>query len=478
MISQTASAELQRQAQISLARRSFWHYCLYTDSVQYETPHLKQLCTILNNVFYGLPLDHTGKVYRKIVLSLPPRHWKTRTLIHFCAWALGKNQQHRIIAGTYNEKEASDYGKFTRDEIVEEKNDPADIVFSDVFKDDGKAVSLKHGDMGKSKWALEGEHFNFLATSPHGSLTGKGGTIKILDDLVKDAEKAMNENHLDSLFTWCVSTWASRTEGMDGGNPIEILCATRWSKNDPTGRFMQEEPGEWYEFSLEVYDGKNMLCDDMLTYEAYARNRRLAERNTNPVSRAIFQANYHQKIVAIEGCLYTNIQTYDELPQSYEARKAYIDVADEGDDFLCAGMYIESGGLAYMVDVYYTQESAEVTEPVLAQKLIDADIRDIVSESNGGARSYSRNVEREVGERGGDAKFITFHQRKNKMARIQSQSNNVLDKVRMPENWIHLWPEFANHVLSFNTKIKNQADDAPDMLTGIYERMGRKLSWG
>ena len=246
-LSRQANQELKRQARIKLASRSFWHYCLYTDSEVYRKPHLKTLCIILNNLFYGLPVDKTGKVYKKIIISLPPRHWKTRTLIHFCSWALGKNQEHRIIAGTYNEKEAADYGKFTRDEIMEESNDPCDIVFSDVFlNDDGDPIRLKQGDMGKSKWALERQHFNFLSTSPHGSLTGKGGTIKILDDLVKDAEKAMNAAHLDSLFTWYVSTFASRTEGLDRGEPIEIICATRWSKNDPTG-------------SLVLHGGKSLV---------------------------------------------------------------------------------------------------------------------------------------------------------------------------------------------------------------------------
>ena len=474
-----AKQELKRQAKITLCRRSFWHYCLFTDSETYNEPHLKKLCTILNNIFYGLPLDASGKIYKKIIISLPPRHWKTRTLIHYCSWVLGKNQEHRIIAGTYNEKEAADYGKYTRDEIMEISNDPEDIVFSAVFfNSNNEPVRLKHGDMGKSKWALEGQHFNFLSTSPHGSLTGKGGSLKILDDLIKDAEKAMNETHLDSLFTWYVSTYASRTESIDHGQPIEIICSTRWSKNDPTGRLLQEEPGQWFEYSIPVRTDGKMLCDDMLSLEAYERIKNLARRNSNPVSWSLFQANYHQKIIAIEGCLYTNLKTYEELPIKYEARKCYVDVADQGDDFLCAVMYIFAGGLAYVVDVEYTQESAETTEPNLTKKLIINEIKECDFESNAGGRSYSRNIKRLIQEQEYDCKIVAFHQSKNKMARIQSQSNNVLEKILMPKNWIHRWPQFANHVLSFNTKITNQADDCADTLTGIYERMGRKMSWG
>ena len=478
-LSQKANIKLKRRMKIVLCRRDFWHYCLFTDSETYNEPHLKNLCTILNNIFYGLPLDRTAKIYRKIIISLPPRHWKTRTLIHYCAWVLGKNQEHRIIAGTYNEREAADYGKFTRDEIMEESNNPDDIVFSDVFRnEEDDPIKLKHGDMGKSKWALEGQHFNFLSTSPHGSLTGKGGSLKILDDLIKDAEKAMNETHLESLFTWYVSTYASRTEALDKGQPIEIICATRWSKNDPTGRLLQEEPGEWFEYGIEVFDGKKMLCNDMLSRDAYNRIKNLARRNSNPVSWSLFQANYHQKIVAIEGCLYTNMGTYDELPQKYESRKCYVDVADQGDDFLCALLYIVSDGMAYLVDVEYTQESAETTEPNLTKRIIDNEIKECDFESNAGGRGYARNIKRLLNEEKYDCKVVAFHQSKNKVARISSQSNNILEKVRMPTNWIHRWPQFANDVLSFNTKITNQHDDCADALTGIYERMGRKISWG
>ncbi len=457
----------------------------------YKVPHLQKLCLILNNVYYGLPIDHTGIVYRKIILSLPPRHWKTRSLIHFCAWALGKDQEHRIIAGTYNEKEAADYGKFTRSEIMEESNDPDDIVFGDVFFDkEDRPVRLKAGDMGKSKWALRGEHFNFLSTSPHGSLTGKGGTIKILDDLVKDAEKAMNEVHLDSLFTWYVSTFASRTEGKDGGNPIEINCATRWSKHDPSGRLLMDEPGQWFEYKLEVFDGKEMLCDEMLNKEAYDRIKNLARRNSNPVSWALFKANYHQSIVSVEGCLYTGIKMYDELPSvPFEQRRAYVDVADEGNDFMCGLMYVVYDGMAYIIDVVYTQENAEVTEPKLADALIKGEIKTANFESQAGGKGYARNIRRivedtdwtdEAGEKvhGWDCRCSWFHQSKNKMARITSQSNNVLEKVIVPRNWIHLWPQFANDVLNFNTKVTGQNDDCADALTGVYEFMKKGLSWG
>ena len=482
-VSQQEDAAVARQSRITMCRRGFWYYCLYTDSMTYTVPHLQKLCMILNAIYYGLPIDASGKIYRKIVLSLPPRHWKTRTLIHFCAWALGKDQTHRIIAATYNENEATDYGKFTRDEINREKNLPEEIVFGDVFKQDtgefaGHPVRLKHGDQGKRKWALQGEHFNFLSTSPHGSLTGKGGTIKVLDDLVKDAEKAMNEVHLDGLFTWYVSTFASRTEGKDGGEPIEIVCSTRWSKRDMSGRLLTEEPDDWFEYKLEVYNGRKMLCDEMLTKAAYNRIKTLARRNDNPVSWALFQANYHQSIIAVEGCLYTNLKTYEELPGKYEARKCYVDVADQGDDFLCAVLYIVADGFAYAIDVEYTQKSAETTEPELAKRLIENEIKECDFESNAGGRSYARNIKRLLQDEEYDCKIVAFHQSKNKVARIQSQSNNVLEKVLMPKNWIHRWPQFANHVLNFNTKIAGQHDDCADTLTGIYERMGRKISWG
>ena len=50
-------------------------------------------------------------------------------------------------------------------------------------------------------------------------------------------------------------------------------------------------------------------------------------------------------------------------------RKAYVDTADTGADYLCAIIYDETEVGNFIVDVLYTQRPMEYTEPTLAMML-------------------------------------------------------------------------------------------------------------
>ena len=53
---------------------------------------------------------------------------------------------------------------------------------------------------------------NHLTTSPGGSATGFGANLRVLDDIVKNAEEAHNELTKDEQWTWFTQTMLSRLE--------------------------------------------------------------------------------------------------------------------------------------------------------------------------------------------------------------------------------------------------------------------------
>ena len=55
------------------------------------------------------------------------------------------------------------------------------------------------------------------------------------------------------------------------------------------------------------------------------------------------------------------------------------------------------------------------------------------------------------------------------MARILSNSTSVMNNVYFPVNWRDRWPEFARDIMKYQREGKNEHDDAPDALTGVYE---------
>ena len=156
----------------------------------------------------------------------------------------------------------------------------------------------------------------------------------------------------------------------------------------------------------------------------------------------------------------------------------YTDTADEGSDFLCSicyGMYESS---YYILDVLYTKDAMEVTEPATARMLTENHVGCAIIESNNGGRGFARSVQRECKEIGNSHTRIKwFHQSKNKTARILSNSTAVMDNLYFPVNWEDRWPEFARTLRRYQREGKNEHDDAPDALTGVYENPKPYSEW-
>lgn len=490
---------LYRELRIRKARKSLWEFCRTEspDFYKQDRWHLKVYAWVLQALYEGqltkqsfwdFCQEHApksfignfdwdrlqeGRVYKKLMTNLPPQHGKSRTLVNFCKWVFGRNPEEKIITCSYNDDVAGDFSRYTRDGIDEEKNEPQDIVYSDIFPE----VRIKEGNASFHKWALEGQHFSYIGAGVGGSITSKGATILIVDDPIKDAETALNEHALDKIWLWYTGTFLSRVAAR-GGEPIEIVNMTRWSKKDICGRILAgPEAGEWFVLKMEAMDAEgNMLCTELLS------KRRYQSLKTN-VPDMIFRANYHQEPIDIQGRLYKRFKTYEDIPRDeqgnplFEQIIAYTDTADTGSDFLCAmaaGVY---RGEAYVLDVYYTQEGMEVTEPETADFLVRNKVSVAVIESNNGGRGFARNVERLIWERHKTRRVSVqwFHQSKNKTARILANSNFVMEHVYFPVNWKDRWPEYYEAMTTYQKEGKNKHDDAPDCTTGLAEMLEQSI---
>lgn len=452
----------KRSNRISLSRETFWEYCKTRAPSFYkeDRPHLRQIAETLQSLYEGELLKPNGEPYENMIMNIPPRHGKSRTLILFCEWVLGKDQENKIITASYNEDLATTFSRYTRDGISEEKMYPHEIVFSDIFPD----VRIKHGDASYRQWALDGQFFNYKGAGLGGSITGKGGNILIVDDPIKNAEEAFNENALDKQWQWFTDTFLSRQEETE--RSIKVVNMTRWSKKDICGRILEsQEKDEWFVLLIPAEDEEgNMLCPPLLSRKRFESLKRLMDET-------ILLANYYQQPVDIKGVLYKTLMTYDSLPQ-FERILNYTDTADEGTDYLCsivAGLY---QGELYILDVYYTQDGMEITEKETAAFLVRNKVNRADIESNNGGKGYARNVKRIIWEEFKTKSVVVkwFHQSKNKMARILTHSAYVQEHVYFPPDWKMQWPEFYRHLTEFQKSGKNKHDDAPDALTGLVEK--------
>lgn len=454
--------KIREMLQCELARREFWEYCklLHKDFYREDREFLKELCYKLQDFYYN---DDEF-----MIVNEPPRHGKSFTATNFVEWVLGQNPLERIMSASYSHDLSKNFSKKVRGTISTEKIGD-NIVYSDIFQE----TKLKFGSSEAMKWQTDkSNQINYLATSPSGSATGFGCTLMVIDDLVKNAYEANNESILEAQYEWFVNTMLSRREG----KKKVLIIMTRWNSKDLAGKILEyvEENNISYShinFKAEQEDG-TMLCPSIFDKKASDRAKQL-------MGEDIYEANYNQTPIDMKGCLYSNLQTYSELPTVLEVCN-YTDTADEGTDYLCSINYaICSDDKAYILDVIYTQDAMEITEPLVAGMLTKDDVNYAVIESNNGGKGFARNVERICRENNNNhTMFKRFTQTKNKVSRILTGATGVMQNVIFPEDWKSMYPKFYKDVTQFQRLGKNKVDDCVDVLTGIYEQLRKRTNSG
>lgn len=453
---------LQNEQKIRKAKKSFFEYCHLKAPSFYKQDRafLIGFCNQLQE-FY----NSDDEVF---IVNMPPRHGKSRTIGCFVEWVLGNNQAEKIMTGSYNETLSTTFSKNVRNTIQEEKADEDKIIYSDIFPD----VKIKRGDGAMNMWSLENGYNNYLATSPTGTATGFGASIMIIDDLIKSAMEANNADILEKHWDWFTNTMLSRLE--EGGKIIIVM--TRWHSLDLAGRALQHfnkigSKVRHISYKAKQANGR-MLCPEILSERSY-RNKIKA------MGLDIASANFQQEPIDIKGRLYSGFKTYDKLPCDsngnllFTSIKNYTDTADTGSDYLCSIDYGVYNNEAYVINVIYTKDGMEITEPKVAEMLYSDNVNIADIESNNGGRGFARNVERELKEKfnSNRCKINWFHQSKNKEARILSNSTWVMSHIYFPINWKDKFPEYFEAMSKYQKEGKNKHDDAPDATTGIAEKI-------
>jgi predicted phage terminase large subunit-like protein len=455
---------LKLHAKIELAKRDFFFYCNLKapDFYKLDRQYLIEFCNDLQEFYEG-----DDEV---LIVNMPPRHGKSRTAGLFVEWVLGKNINEKIMTGSYNETLSTVFSKNVRNNIQEAKVDKYKVVYSDIFPN----TRIKQGDGAMNLWSLEGGYNNYLATSPTGTATGFGCSLMIIDDLIKNAQEAYNEEVLQKHWDWFTNTMLSRLE--EGGKIIIIM--TRWATGDLAGRALEhykEQCAKIKHITMKaVQDDGSMLCDEVLSKKSY-------ESKVKAMGLDIASANYQQEPIDIKGKLYTSFKTYTKLPMDERGNllfteiRNYTDTADTGDDYLCSIDYGVYNGEAYVLNVLYTKEGMEITEPAVAKMLYEDGVNVADIESNNGGRGFARAVERILRERykTNRVQLNPFHQSKNKKSRILSNSTWVMNHVYFPVNWADRFPEYYIAMSKYQKEGKNLHDDAPDATTGIAEKIGQ-----
>jgi predicted phage terminase large subunit-like protein len=254
-----------------------------------------------------------GEITR-LIINMPPRHLKSLTVsVAFPAFVLGHEPCRRIFAISYSSELSSKHAGDFRS-IVESQ------WYRRAFPDMQIARSLEDDVVTTARGFRK-------ATSVHGTLTGLGGDIFIIDDPQKPVD-AQSDTQRNGLNRWVANTLLSRLDNKETG--IIIVVQQRVHLNDLSGYLM--ESGGWEVLSLAAIAEQ----DEIVVIGENGFHRRRAGEALHPelesleslkelrrkIGSDVFAAQFQQSPVPPGGAMIRRewLRYYDQLPERTYAR--------------------------------------------------------------------------------------------------------------------------------------------------------------
>lgn len=240
---------------------------------------------------------------KRLMIFMPPRAGKSMLVSeYFPAWYLGRNPSHYLIAATYAQELADDFGRKVRNQI-------ADPTFQQIFpgcrlKGDSKAAKRFHitkDAIGQEfETQLDGAYFT---TGIGGPMSGRGSHLLLIDDAVKNREEAESATIRQRNKDWYTST--AYTRMMPGGRIVVVM--TRWHSDDLAGWLLETQPHEnWTVLSLpaiaEIDDEIGRKQGDPLWPEAFPLEA--LENIRTSIGSRDWSALYQQRPTPMEGGIF------------------------------------------------------------------------------------------------------------------------------------------------------------------------------
>lgn len=234
-----------------------------------------------------------GKLSRLIV-CLPPQHGKSIVCsAFFPAWYLGKDPRRKVILASHTQELAEEFGRKIRNLLADEHHA---LIFPECkLSEDSQAAH-------RFSTTLDGK---FFACGRGGSPAGRGASLIVVDDPLKDFSEAASEPIRKELHEWYGSTMLSRLSARGA----IVVIATRWHEDDLAGRLIQGNVGrEWDVLSLpaiaEEDDPLGRPVGAALAPELFPLEVLEQRKASMEMSSALWASLYQQRPAPIEGAVF------------------------------------------------------------------------------------------------------------------------------------------------------------------------------
>lgn len=453
--------------------------------------------TPFHSAYYEVLDRFVNKRIKNLIIQAPPQHGKSLGSSRMVpANILGKFPDTKVCICSYAATIAKDFNRDVQRLI---DNPEYRAIFPDTCLNGSNVVTVATNYLRNSDvFEIVGHTGSLRVVGRGGSLTSKTVDVMILDDLYKDSAEANSPVIRESAWDWYTKVARTRLHN----DSQQLIVFTRWHPDDIIGKIIETEK---VIFAEKWNDLENVPSDTwvLVNFEAiktgppteidgrergealwparHSLDRLLLAKQLDPVG---FQCLYQGDPGNAEGKLYQPFKTWIEKSEfgQYVRSGCYVDVADEGDDYLFAASYdiyksdnqiwnenkrrFEPLLFALITDMEFTDEPTDVTT-VTVPRLINANgVQKAWIESNNGGSQFEKVVKKKV-----RALTVPFYQNQNKESRIVTNAPFVNQHIIMPFGWETRYKKFHDHIVGFLRKFDaNDHDDDADGLTGIYEK--------
>jgi predicted phage terminase large subunit-like protein len=278
-----SAKKMTADAAIALARSDLACYSAIAWP-RFELAHHHRL--IIDN----LEAIERGQIDR-LMIFMPPRHGKSLIASQlFPAWWLGRHPDRSIIASSYGQELATDFGRKVRNHVAEP-------LFTRIFQN--AKISGDSTSAHRFSLLAGGAYYGVGAGGP---LTGRGADLLLIDDPIKNREDAGSESYRRSLKDWFEGVAYTRLQP----DSSIVIISTRWHQDDLCGWLLREHPEEnWTVLNMpavaETDEGWRHE-GDALWPSKFPLSR--LETTREAVGGAVWSALYQQRPAAAEGSLF------------------------------------------------------------------------------------------------------------------------------------------------------------------------------
>lgn len=247
----------------------------------------------------------------RLIITLPPRHGKTFLISqHFPAWFLGHNPTNNVISTAYNQSLAEDYGKFVKNMMLDDRHQK-------IFPN----VKLDFDTKSKKRFSLN-QGGQYFAVGRGGAITGRGGDLLIIDDLIKNDQEARSTVYRQNMIDWYQNTLFTRL--MPDASIVIVM--TRWHEEDLVGYLLKNSNENWEVINFPAINDKG----EALWPERYSLED--LENIKREIGSMAFQGLYQQSPMKQEGNMVKKdwIQYWETLPNQFDREIITIDTTFKG----------------------------------------------------------------------------------------------------------------------------------------------------